>query len=327
MKNKTILILLLLGSFFQNTIFAGEGAAAQKEQVPSLQELCFKNILNTLQKEDSDPIKINICESMSTKKVPARLINKLNQNIPHKAAALLWVEHHSSCMSPLSLLQEHRPDLAHLVTQKRISWTLSIQDLIDAGGRQRLQNYANILSKKKSSLLTLSLISLKGLQNIDLSASIELHLDSNKIITIEPDAFNGLSTLRKLSLSGNKITKIKPGSFDGLTALQELYLNNNQITIIGKDTFNGLTKLWSLYLNNNKITKIEPGTFNGLAKLWRLYLNNNQITTIENGAFNGLTTLKELNLDNNPIKTIEPGAFDGLPEELRNHLRRKFNVK
>ena len=33
MKNKLLLGLLLFGSFSQNTIFAGEDAAAQEEQV------------------------------------------------------------------------------------------------------------------------------------------------------------------------------------------------------------------------------------------------------------------------------------------------------
>ena len=58
MKNKFLLGLLLLGSFSQNTIFAGEGAAAAApiNQVPSLQDIICTKLLQNM--AETSP---NIC--------------------------------------------------------------------------------------------------------------------------------------------------------------------------------------------------------------------------------------------------------------------------
>ena len=306
MKNKFLLLTLLLSN---NILFGAQGGAES-----SLKQICFKNIIDILNKENSDPIKMNICEAILTNQVPERLINELEHYIT-TTAAHLWIEHRAR-MSPLSLLQEHRPDLAHFTDSESTPWKLSLQDLINAGG-------GDILASKivlTDGLLTgnfdnLSLTSLEGLQNIpNITQTEQLFLDNNQLTTIHPDTFNGLAQLQFLDLSNNQLTTIHSDTFNGLIQLRDLSLNNNQLTTIHPDTFNGLDQLQWLYLEHNQLTTIHSDTFNGLIQLIWINLEHNQLTTVASDTFNGLIRLENLSLNDNQLTTIDPDTFKDLTQ-------------
>ncbi len=163
-----------------------------------------------------------------------------------------------------------------------------------------------VLSNKK-------LTSLEGLQLIKSIDTVRLlDLGNNKLTTIQPDAFIGLTNLQILWLGGNQLTTIQPGAFNGLTNLQILGLNHNQLQTIQPNAFNGLGNLQDLYLDKNQLTTIQPNAFNGLGSLQYLGLNHNQLQTIQPGAFNGLNSLQTLSLSFNQLKTIKSGAFNAL---------------
>ena len=105
-------------------------------------------------------------------------------------------------------------------------------------------------------------------------------------------------------LYGNQITSIDPDIFNGLTSLRHLNLNDNQLTLIELGVFNGLTNLQELYLNSNHVESIELGAFNELTNLRNLNLDNNHLTSIVSGVFNGLDNLQFLDLANNRLTSL-----------------------
>ncbi|MCF7900181.1 leucine-rich repeat domain-containing protein [Candidatus Babeliales bacterium] len=256
MKNKILLILLL--GLTQKVIFTTEGAAAAAlpcRPVPSLKQICVNNIINTLdQYEDSDPIKMDICESMLTKKLPEKLINEIEdskkiEEFITSTAAKLWVQHPTRLLndSPFRLLELYNPKLADFVTKKGVPWKLSLQDLLDAGGSEILQNTNEFFASY------LSLTSLEGLKKSSRLKLTRIELNANKLPTLNKDIFNGFPSLKFLHLRYNKIIIIDPNAFNGLPALTALSLDGNQITTIEPDTFTRLTALKYLNLSENPI--------------------------------------------------------------------------
>lgn len=94
-----------------------------------------------------------------------------------------------------------------------------------------------------------------------------------KLRTLQPGDFDGLSNLRKLDLRGNRITGLAPGVFSGLSELRELDLSYNRIAGLTPGMFGGVTNLRELDLNGNRIAALPPGAFKELPNLERLYLS------------------------------------------------------
>lgn len=108
-----------------------------------------------------------------------------------------------------------------------------------------------------------------------------IDLDNRQIETIDPDTFNGLTTLTYLELFSNKITDLDPTIFNGLTGLKSLTLYNNLLRIIDSGTFKELINLEVLNLYNNKIIAIDYDVFVGLNSLKSVYFGLNPITSIQ----------------------------------------------
>ena len=188
----------------------------------------------------------------------------------------------------------------------------SIRELLDAGKRFPVDR--TMTGTFQCDLQNRRINSLEGLLHIpEINRCQKIVLNRNRISSIQPGAFQGLSNLADLDLANNQIASIQPGAFQGLSNLEHLVLRKNQITSIQPDAFQGLSKLQRLLLNDNQITSIQPGMFQGLSNLRFLFLNDNQITSIQPGTFQGLSNLRFLFLDNNRISTIQPGTFAGPP--------------
>ncbi|XP_032050164.1 leucine-rich repeats and immunoglobulin-like domains protein 1 [Aythya fuligula] len=137
----------------------------------------------------------------------------------------------------------------------------------------------------------------------------ELYLGSNRISTLEPGAFDGLSrSLLTLRLSKNRITQLPVKAFR-LPRLIQLELNRNRIRLIEGLTFQGLDSLEVLKLQRNNISKLTDGAFWGLAKMQVLHLEYNSLTEVNSGSLYGLSSLHQLHLSNNSISRINPDGW------------------
>ncbi|XP_063408226.1 leucine-rich repeat-containing G-protein coupled receptor 4-like [Mytilus trossulus] len=155
-----------------------------------------------------------------------------------------------------------------------------------------------------------SIISIEQNAFVGLSSLQILYLAGNSITSIDDNAFKGLSSLQILDLSRNSITSIEGIAIEGLASLEELDLSHNSITSIAENAFEGLTSLQQLYLNDKSITSIDTNVFAGITSLQNL--NVNSITSIGSNSFFGLTSLQRLVLFDNIITSIEDNAFEGL---------------
>ncbi|XP_041823565.1 leucine-rich repeat-containing protein 19-like isoform X2 [Melanotaenia boesemani] len=79
----------------------------------------------------------------------------------------------------------------------------------------------------------------------------ELHLDSNRIMTVPAKYFSGLKHLRVLSLARNNISRLDHEAFSELVFLKELDLSHNELTNLPTQLLTGLTNLQILNLQDN----------------------------------------------------------------------------
>ena len=157
----------------------------------------------------------------------------------------------------------------------------------------------------------------------NLSQCTKLELGWNDISGIEPDAFNGLISLKLLRLHHNEVERLNVNMFFSLKNCTELDVINNQISEIETGSFNGLSNLGDLRLSGNQLTILKADTFLGLLAVEELLVGSNIINTIEDNTFVNLKKLRLLWLDNNRLKILSPGTFSGL--ESLEHLTLEFN--
>lgn len=122
---------------------------------------------------------------------------------------------------------------------------------------------------------------------------------SQSSIKIQPQQFNGLTSLISLSMNLCGLTTIPSGLFDPLIALEMLQLSGNSFaTLIA---FPSLTNLQYLHLNVSKITTIDANAFLSLPKLRELDLSGNTAITCTEKMFVGLALLSTLKLSNSGL--------------------------
>lgn len=92
------------------------------------------------------------------------------------------------------------------------------------------------------------------------STLLELHLDYNKIATVELEDFKRYKELQRLGLGNNRISDIENGSFANIPRVREIHLENNKL----KKVPSGLQELKYLqiiFLHSNSITKVGVNDF------------------------------------------------------------------
>ncbi|XP_053433701.1 asporin [Nycticebus coucang] len=92
------------------------------------------------------------------------------------------------------------------------------------------------------------------------STLLELHLDYNKISTVEQEDFKRYKELQRLGLGNNRITDIENGSLANIPRVREIHLENNKL----KKIPSGLPELKYLqiiFLHSNSITKVGVNDF------------------------------------------------------------------
>lgn len=135
-----------------------------------------------------------------------------------------------------------------------------------------------ISSKKILDLSNFKINSLDGLCRIPgVNKVVTLNLENNEITELKSNTFDCMPELNKLNLQSNKIDTIMPDAFNG-TALVDLNFSDNMLTELKDKSFAGLEKnLKELNLNDNFISKLSPNAFEGLTKLVNLRLEDSKI--------------------------------------------------
>ncbi|XP_020621394.1 insulin-like growth factor-binding protein complex acid labile subunit [Orbicella faveolata] len=133
-----------------------------------------------------------------------------------------------------------------------------------------------------------------------------LHMQYNKIVTIENGAFN--ENIKHIHMQGNRFNFKHENQFTNLTKLTELGLRDNQIRTIPDTAFHGLKSLNYLDLGKNKIGRILKVSFRDLAKVATLDLDQNEIAFIEDGTFAGILQFERLKLQYNHLTSLPNGG-------------------
>ena len=229
----------------------------EQDEVPTLVSLCQKYIDNNLEKISK--FKPMSCEARTSLNPLIRdVFNKIDQDIITKKVAKIALyefqkKQNDTRVSPLKQFKETNPQLAELIDQGIVSYSLSIQDLINVGSVKIVQH------KYDASLFldftNLDITSLDGLRDIkDISKLEELFFCNNQLKIINSNALKGLSSLKNLFFTNNKIKTIEKEAFSGLQALQTLNFSGNEIEHVDISLFVGIRNLKFLNLQFNSLS-------------------------------------------------------------------------
>lgn len=146
---------------------------------------------------------------------------------------------------------------------------------------------------------------------------VELHLNHNKISSINNKTFIGLVSLTILNLRGNYLEDLPDRLFAALPKLEELDLGENRISRIDPAAFQGLARLRVLYLDDNQLRTVPTPSFKFLGNLAEMRIGLNAFTTLDNDCFAGLDLLSVLDLTGAALINISTNAFKGLTQLRR----------
>ncbi|XP_018332590.1 chondroadherin-like [Agrilus planipennis] len=140
----------------------------------------------------------------------------------------------------------------------------------------------------------------------------ELHLNKNKLSSINNTTFQGLESLTVLNLRENFLEDLPRGIFMVLSKLEELNLGQNRISQIDVHAFDGLSALRVLYLDDNLLSFIPTSSFSLLSSLAELHIGLNAFSVLPDNGFDGLKKLSVLDLNGAGLSNITDDAFKGL---------------
>ncbi|XP_036752783.1 asporin [Manis pentadactyla] len=92
------------------------------------------------------------------------------------------------------------------------------------------------------------------------STLLELHLDYNKISTVELEDFKRYKDLQRLGLGNNRIADVENGSLANIPSVREIHLENNKLKKIPAG-LQELKYLQIIFLHSNSITKVGVNDF------------------------------------------------------------------
>ncbi|XP_017772294.1 PREDICTED: toll-like receptor 7 [Nicrophorus vespilloides] len=188
----------------------------------------------------------------------------------------------------------------------------------------------------------------------------DLRVENCKVLTLEPNAFVGLTNMKKIAINTfnwrmGKSLEMSGSSFTGLKELQVLNLGDNNMRALPEGVFCPLVNLQTLNLTRNRIRNADrlgfgdgqsrmsicsssdlqildlsyndlqslsdTAGFSRLRRLQQLDLKYNNIGEISGETLTGLVSLRVLNLANNKIEMLPQGMFSGSRELRELHLQ------
>ena len=149
----------------------------------------------------------------------------------------------------------------------------------------------------------------------------------------ECTSITDLATITRLDLFRQRIASLQPGDFAGLSALQTLNLRENALQALPATIFAGLTALQALHLTDNALQALPATIFDGLTALQALHLTDNALEALPATIFDGLGRLSDLRMVDNPFTAdtgLPAGIFDDVLDTLgaitTNRLRLGFVI-
>lgn len=194
----------------------------------------------------------------------------------------------------------------------------SVQVLIDQNELPALEAGTLDLSNK-------GLTSLVGLENVpNADQVLDLLLDENKIVYIQPHAFDHFINLQNLNLTNNPIIQIEPGLFDRLVNLEQLHLEGTSIIEIPPHAFDNLRMLKVLHLFDNKLESLPANCLDNLRLLKELAIENNNLIALDAALLKNQLLLEQLYLDKNNLTQLPKITHLSHLKEL--HLKNNPNL-
>ena len=141
---------------------------------------------------------------------------------------------------------------------------------------------------------------------------IELTFSFNRIIHIDPHAFDMLPELQALNLEHTNLVALQPAVFEKLHKLRWLSLSYNGFSTFPEDVFKGLINLNYLSISANVLSILPSKLLHDLVKLEEIKLNKNLLSTLNITFFQGLKRLKILDLSTNKLNYLPVGLFKNL---------------
>lgn len=318
---RLVLGLLVLGigllsfGFVQTAEFIqedmqAEEVAAQISSVPSLKRLAL-NYIGKKKIEGNEQLFGKFKELLVRNNM---LFGELKKDITcevAKIAALEYAKLNKRIVSPLNQYKETNPALGILIDKQRVEYSLSIQDLMDAGAIIQIRQGGKY-NVKFLYFANLSLTSLNGLQEVaNLLLLEELYLEDNHLKELK---LENMPLLEKVALSDNHLKELVVANLPLLlllcldrNQLQELALENLPALVKVDLSWNQLKKLKLanlpllefLYLQNNQLKELKLANLIFLAKVDLSY-NQLKELTVPN-----LPLLRELYLQNNQLEKLK----------------------
>jgi Leucine-rich repeat (LRR) protein len=150
------------------------------------------------------------------------------------------------------------------------------------------------------------------------------NFDSNRISSIETDAFLNCRSLEYLSIAQNRLSNLTENNFHFLFSLIHLNLSFNEISLIENETFSNLNKLKSLDLNYNKLISIENDLFIGLTNLNDLYLLGQNEITFHDQSFQHLPNISTIALSESLIFKYKCLFSHNLQRDVQRKVSEKY---
>ena len=147
----------------------------------------------------------------------------------------------------------------------------------------------------------------------------DLTLSKNRIVEIEPDAFDNLVSLVILDLSQNSLIRFE--SVPHSKSLDSLLLSYNRIDLICN--LERAPNLTVVDLHSNKLS-VFPEEIANLRKLKTLQVSNNDLGDLD-PRLALLPHLVRLSVEGNPLKCIKTSVRNAGAEALKKYLRMRLS--
>lgn len=146
-----------------------------------------------------------------------------------------------------------------------------------------------------------------------------LEMNNTNIEVLKRDDFKQMDVV-VIKLNGNAINTVEPGAFNEVSSLQSLFLRRNLIQSVDWQQFDGLSELVVLSLRGNRIDmkdsfkKIRIANVSYLPSLTYLDLSENPLGALNEFTFWELqdSPIRELNLKSCELRYIHPGKVPTL---------------
>ncbi|KAK6156641.1 hypothetical protein DH2020_010889 [Rehmannia glutinosa] len=159
----------------------------------------------------------------------------------------------------------------------------------------------------------------------DLSALVQINLDTNFIYGPIPPQLSNIVNLTLLNLSSNLLNGTIPSELCQMGRLERLYLSNNSLSGHIPPEFGNMPHLGLLDLSKNKLSGTIPDSFANLVQLRRLLLYENELSGTIPPSLGKCVNLEILDLSHNRISGTIPRDVAGL-NSLKLYLNLSSNL-